>query len=70
MQHQVLGPMGKEHVLGEVVVMSLGDAIDGGDTQQVGQDSARAGGLAAPSALPQASQVEHDGQQAARRPGQ
>ena len=50
--------------------MGLGDAIDGGDTQQVGKDSACAGGLASPSALPEATQVERDGQQAGPRPGQ
>lgn len=70
MQYQVLCPMGKEHVLGEVVIMGLSDAIDGGDTQQVGKDSACTGGLASPSALPEATQVERDGQQAGPRPGQ
>ena len=70
MQYQMLCPMGKEHVLGEVVVMGLSDAIDGGDTQQVGKDSTCACGLASPSALPEATQVEHDGQQAGPRPGQ
>ncbi|EHA15108.1 hypothetical protein HAL1_13053 [Halomonas sp. HAL1] len=62
MQYQVLGTMGKEHVLSEVVVMCQSDAIDRRNSEQVGERAGYACRLAEPLALPEATQVENDSQ--------
>ncbi|GAA0708679.1 hypothetical protein GCM10009022_39830 [Vreelandella titanicae] len=70
MQYQMLGTMGKEHVLSEIVVMGQGDAIDRRNPQQVSEYTGYACRLAKLLALSEATEVENDSQHTGGRPRQ